>query len=58
MEDLKERLITLMKEVKFPSFPGGGLDVLVGNQLPEHAFETIADNLIANGVVMKGTGKG
>lgn len=48
----REQLIALMKEVVFPAFPGGGLDVSVANQLPEHAFEAIAEHLIANGVTI------
>lgn len=50
--DMRTVLINLMKEVKFPAFPGGSLDVSVAYQLPEHAFEAIADNLIANGVTI------
>lgn len=48
----KEKLIALMKDVVFPAFPGGGLDVKVKNQLPEHGFEAIAEALIAAGVVV------
>lgn len=47
----KEKLIALMKDVVFPAFPGGGLDVKLKNQLPEHGFEAIADALIAGGVL-------
>lgn len=46
----KEKLIELMKQVKFPAFPYGGLDVQVEHQLPQHGFEAIADHLITNGV--------
>ena len=47
----KKQIIELMKEVKFRPFPnGGGLDVSVEHQLPDHAFEAVADHLIANGM--------
>lgn len=52
MDELKKQLVSLMKEVKFSAFPGGSLDVSVAYQLPEHAFEAIAENLIANNVVI------
>lgn len=49
----KEKLVALMKDVVFPAFPGGGLDVKVKNQLPEHGLEAIAEALIAAGVVFR-----
>ena len=50
---MRERLIELMKEVKFKPFrEGGGLDVSVKHQLPEHAFEAIADHLLSEGVIV------
>ena len=48
---MKQRLITLMKSVKFPPFPGGNCDVRVEHQLPEHAFDAIADTIIADGFI-------
>lgn len=53
---MREKLIALMKEVKFPSFPSGGLDVSVANQLPDHAFEAIANHLISCGVTIRPSG--
>lgn len=53
----KEKLIGLVKEVRYSPFPGGALDVSVANQLPEHAFEAIAEHLIANGVVVREKGR-
>ena len=51
--DQKKQIIKLIKEVKFRPFPnGGGLDVSVKHQLPDHAFEAIADHLIANGMFL------
>ena len=47
---MKEKLIELMKEVKFSPFPSGGLDVSVAEQLPDLAFDAIADHLIGHGV--------
>ena len=47
---MREKIIALMKEVVFPAFPGGGLDVKFKDQLPEHGFRAIADHIIANGV--------
>lgn len=52
---MKEKFVALIKAVKFPSFPGGSLDCTVGYQLPEHAFEAIADNLLANGAIVPPT---
>lgn len=49
-ETSKKRIIQLIKEVKFPAFPGGAADVSVEHQLPEHAFEAIADHLVANSI--------
>ncbi len=49
---MKEQLIRLVKEVKFPTFPGGTPDVSVEYQLPDHAIEAIANHLISNGVTM------
>ena len=50
---MRERLIELIKEVKYTPFKdGGGLDVRVEHQLPEHAFEAIADHLLAEGVIV------
>lgn len=46
---MKQRLIALMKSVKFPPFPGGNCDVRVEHQLPDHAFDAIADIIIADG---------
>ena len=49
----RERLTELMKEVKFTPFKdGGGLDVSVRHQLPDHAFEAIADNLLESGIIV------
>lgn len=50
---MRERLIELIKEVKYTPFKDGcGLDVSVEHQLPDHAFEAIADRLLAEGVVV------
>ena len=50
---MRDRLIELIKEVKFAPFKdGGGLDVSVKHQLPEHAFKAIADHLLAEGVIV------
>lgn len=46
----RDRMIALMKEVRFPPFPGGGLDVNVADQLPDHAFEAVVEHLMANGI--------
>lgn len=49
---MRERLIKLIKEVYTPFEDGYGLYVRVEHQLPEHAFEAIADHLIAEGVIV------
>lgn len=50
---MRDRLIELIKQVKFTPFKdGGGLDISVKHQLPDHAFEAIADHLLANGVIV------
>ena len=49
----RDRLVELMKEVKFTPFrEGGGLDVSVKDQLPDHAFEAIAYHLLESGVIV------
>lgn len=48
-ETSKTRIVKLMKEVKYEPFPGS-LPVTVGDQLPEHAFEAIADHLVKNSI--------
>jgi len=50
---MKERLIAVMKSVKFPPFPGGDDDVRVEHQLPDHAFEAIAEAILADGFTRK-----
>lgn len=46
----REKLIALMKEVKYPSFPGRNPDYLFGTQHPDHVFVIVAEHLLANGV--------
>lgn len=46
---MKERLISAMKSVKFSPFPGGTSDIRVEHQLPDHAFEAIAEAILADG---------
>lgn len=49
----RDRLVELMKEVKFTPFrDGGGLDVSVKYQLPDHALEAIAYHLLVSGVIV------
>ena len=48
-ETSKKRIIELMKEVKYAPFPGS-LPVTVGDQLPEHAFDAIAEHLVKNSI--------
>ncbi len=51
--DKKKQIVEWIKEVKFAPFPdGGGLDVSVKHQLPDHAIEAIADHLLACGVTV------
>lgn len=45
---MKNKIIQLIKEVKYSPFPGGSSDVCVGNQLPDHVFELIADHLLSD----------
>ena len=52
MNDI-DRLVELIKEVKFTPFKdGGGADVSVKHQLPDHAFEAIAYKLLESGVIV------
>ena len=48
----KEKIMKLIKEVKYPAFPGGRRDFTMGIQHPDHVFELVAEHLIANGVVV------
>lgn len=49
---MKERLIKLLKEVKYPAFKNGDFNYCFGTQHPEHVFEIVAEHLIENGVIV------
>lgn len=49
---MKEKLVKLMKEVRYPVFPNSDNMADFGIQHSDHVFETVADHLLANGVTV------
>lgn len=48
----REKLVGLMKAVKYPVFPHSDNMADFGVQHSDHVFEAVADHLIANGVIL------